>query len=56
MGFVDSKMVSEVLPDYKDRTFYISGPPAMVSAAKRAVRALGVKPGRIRTDYFPGFA
>jgi ferredoxin-NADP reductase/Na+-translocating ferredoxin:NAD+ oxidoreductase RnfD subunit len=56
VGFVDSKMVRTVLPDYKERTFYISGPPAMVSAAKRAVRELGVKSSRIRTDYFPGFA
>jgi ferredoxin-NADP reductase/Na+-translocating ferredoxin:NAD+ oxidoreductase RnfD subunit len=56
VGFVDSKMVRDTLPDYKDRTFYISGPPAMVSAAKQAVAALGVKSGRIRTDYFPGFA
>jgi ferredoxin-NADP reductase len=56
VGFVDSKMLQEVLPDYMKRTFYISGPPAMVTASKRAVIELGVKPGRIRTDYFPGFA
>jgi ferredoxin-NADP reductase/Na+-translocating ferredoxin:NAD+ oxidoreductase RnfD subunit len=56
VGFVDPEMVKEVLPDYKDRTFYISGPPAMVTAAKRAVAGLGVKSSRIRTDYFPGFA
>jgi ferredoxin-NADP reductase len=56
VGFVDAKMVRQVLPDYRDRTFYISGPPAMVSAAKRAVTELGVKRSRIRTDYFPGFA
>jgi glycine betaine catabolism B len=56
VGFVDSKMLRKVLPDYKERTFYISGPPAMVSAAKRAVAELGVKRSRIRTDYFPGFA
>jgi len=56
VGFVDSRMVRELLPDYKERTFYISGPPAMVTAAKRAVVELGVKRSRIRTDYFPGFA
>jgi ferredoxin-NADP reductase/Na+-translocating ferredoxin:NAD+ oxidoreductase RnfD subunit len=56
VGFVDSKMVREIMPDFRERTFYISGPPAMVSAAKRAVTELGVKSSRIRTDYFPGFA
>ena len=56
VGFVDSEMVKRELPDYKERTFYISGPPAMVTAAKKAVTELGVKPSRIRTDYFPGFA
>jgi ferredoxin-NADP reductase/Na+-translocating ferredoxin:NAD+ oxidoreductase RnfD subunit len=56
VGFIDSEMIRDVMPDYQQRTFYVSGPPAMVTAAKRAIAALGVKSNRIRTDYFPGFA
>jgi ferredoxin-NADP reductase len=56
VGFIDSEMVKKVVPDYQERTFYVSGPPVMVTAAKRAIAALGVKSSRIRTDYFPGFA
>ena len=55
VGFIDARLMREEVPDYLDRTFYVSGPQAMVAAAKKAVSSLGVKPGRIRTDYFPGF-
>src|ERR1035437_1678303 len=30
-GFVDGKMILEEIKDWKERTFYISGPPSMVS-------------------------
>jgi ferredoxin-NADP reductase/Na+-translocating ferredoxin:NAD+ oxidoreductase RnfD subunit len=56
VGFIDAGLIREVMPDYLERTFYVSGPPAMVTAARKAIAALGVKPSRVRTDYFPGFA
>jgi ferredoxin-NADP reductase/Na+-translocating ferredoxin:NAD+ oxidoreductase RnfD subunit len=56
VGFIDSRLIWEEVPDYLDRTFYVSGPQVMVAAAKKAIVALGVKSNRIRTDYFPGFA
>jgi ferredoxin-NADP reductase/Na+-translocating ferredoxin:NAD+ oxidoreductase RnfD subunit len=56
VGFVDARLIREVVPDYVDRTFYVSGPQVMVAAARKAIASLGVKPDRIRTDYFPGFA
>ncbi len=49
-------MVLKYVPDYKDRTFYISGTYAMVTAIKGALRELGVSNRRIKTDFFPGFA
>ena len=27
-GFIDSAMISQEIPDYEERTFYICGPPA----------------------------
>ena len=56
VGFVDTQLIRNVVPDHLERTFYVSGPPAMVTAARKAIAALGVKSSRIRTDYFPGFA
>ena len=55
-GRIDSRVIEEEVPDYHDRTFYVSGPQAMVDGVRKAITALGVKPERIRTDYFPGFA
>ena len=55
-GFVDARLVRGVIPDYLERTFYISGPQAMVTALTRMLRSIGVHRSRIRTDFFPGFA
>jgi ferredoxin-NADP reductase/Na+-translocating ferredoxin:NAD+ oxidoreductase RnfD subunit len=55
-GHIDETLIREEVPDFCDRIFYVSGPPAMVTAAKKAIAALGIKPKRIRTDYFPGLA
>lgn len=55
-GFIDSALISREVPDYKKRTFYISGPHGMVTAFKKTLRAMGVPFYRIKTDYFPGFA
>lgn len=51
-GYIDKKTIKEVR-DYKDRTFYISGPSAMVHSFKSMLRELGVK--NIKTDFFPGY-
>jgi ferredoxin-NADP reductase/Na+-translocating ferredoxin:NAD+ oxidoreductase RnfD subunit len=56
VGFIDARLIQEEVPDYLERTFYVSGPQVMVAAARKAIAGLGVKSGRIRTDYFPGFA
>jgi ferredoxin-NADP reductase len=55
-GFVDAEMIKRTMPDYKERTFYISGPHGMVDAFKKTLRQMGVPRWQIRTDYFPGFA
>ena len=34
-GFVTAEMLARRTPDYKERTWYISGPPGMVNAYKR---------------------
>ena len=55
-GFIDERVIREEVPDYRERTFYISGPPVMVKACTKALHRLGVSGGRVRTDYFPGLA
>lgn len=55
-GFLDSATIVAEVPDYRQRTFYISGPQAMVSAFRLTLRRLGVPARQIKTDFFPGLA
>ena len=54
-GFVNEEMILRYAPDFKQRTFYISGPPMMVSMFKEALKKMGVSRLHIKTDFFPGF-
>lgn len=56
VGKVDEAVITAEIPDYKERNFYISGPPSMVSTFKGILTKMGVSSSRIKTDYFPGFA
>lgn len=53
---IDADVVVREVPDYAERTFYISGPQGMVTSFKDMLVDLGVGRTSIRTDYFPGFA
>lgn len=55
VGYLTKEMLQEVVPDYKDRVFYLSGPSRMVDTYKELLRSVGVFPTNIVTDYFPGF-
>ncbi len=54
-GKVEAHTIVEEIPDYKERTFYISGPRGMVESYKKTLLDLGVSRFNIKTDYFPGF-
>lgn len=55
-GRIDRRLVREAIPDFRERTFYISGSQAMVQSVRSELLALGVHRLRIKTDFFPGFA
>jgi ferredoxin-NADP reductase len=55
-GYIDGSLVARAVPDFTERTFYVSGPPAMVNSVRTMLRRLGVHRRRIRTDFFPGLA
>jgi glycine betaine catabolism B len=55
-GFIDAALIQREMPDYMDRTFYISGPRAMVVRFQNVLKELGITKTRIKTDFFPGFA
>ena len=51
-GRLDEKLLSDLVPDIRQRTAYVSGPPGLVDALGTAARRLGA---RVRTDYFTGY-
>jgi glycine betaine catabolism B len=53
-GRVTGNLLSEVVPDYAERWFYLSGPPEMVRDCERTLREIGIHRSRINTDFFPG--
>lgn len=55
-GYIDARLVRLAIPDYMERTFYISGPHAMVKALRETLLGMGVRRSKIKVDYFPGFA
>ncbi len=54
-GHVDGNMIKEQIPDYRERTFYICGPPGMNEAMKKALKSLDVPDERIRLEDFTGY-
>ncbi|MBX4190510.1 RnfABCDGE type electron transport complex subunit D [Candidatus Saccharibacteria bacterium] len=54
-GQADSKRISTLIPDFAQRTFYVSGPYGYVRGMQADLLKLGVKATRIITDYFPGY-
>jgi ferredoxin-NADP reductase len=55
-GRVDAEMIANAVPDYHERTFYLSGPRSLVVGFEDVLRNIGIPKRRIKTDFFPGFA
>jgi ferredoxin-NADP reductase len=55
VGRLSPKLIQAMVPDYRERIFFISGPNNMVDSFKGVLRDLGVLEANIRTDFFPGF-
>lgn len=56
VGFIDDEMIKEEIPDYKERVFYICGPPNMVTTLVAILKnRLAVGADRIKTENFTGY-
>jgi ferredoxin-NADP reductase/Na+-translocating ferredoxin:NAD+ oxidoreductase RnfD subunit len=55
-GYITSEVIKAEIPDYQDRTFYLSGTHDMVTAMREALTDLGIHHSHIKTDFFPGYA
>lgn len=54
-GHINEQMLKEEMPDYKNRTYYISGPQLMVQGIEKTLRDMGIHRKQIITDFFPGY-
>jgi glycine betaine catabolism B len=54
-GFIEAAMIREVISDYQERLFYISGPVKMVQSLINQIISLGVGENRIKHDSFTGY-
>jgi glycine betaine catabolism B len=54
-GYLTEAMIQKEIPDYHNRTFYISGPQLMVQSYESLLKSMHLKRDQIITDYFPGY-
>ncbi len=54
VGRINTQMILRAIPDYDERTYYLSGPPDMVRAYEQVLRDMGVSSQQIKKDFFPG--
>ncbi len=52
---LDNILLQKHIPDFKERYFYLAGPPAMVRGYKNVLQNLGISGRQIHTDYFSGY-
>jgi ferredoxin-NADP reductase len=56
VGFITKDIILECLPDYKERKFFICGPPAMVDAMKKILlEEIGLTKDYIIEENFKGY-
>ena len=55
-GYIDDKMIKEEIPDYKERVFYLCGPPKMVEVLTDILEnKLAVGKDKIKAENFTGY-
>jgi glycine betaine catabolism B len=49
------EMLKVVIPNFRDKTYYISGPPGMVKSIGEGLTAENIDDSQIMRDFFPGY-
>ncbi len=56
VGRIDEQMLLQTIPDFAERTYYLSGPPEMVREYEKSLKELHIKNSQIKKDFFSGLA
>jgi NAD(P)H-flavin reductase len=54
-GYVDGRMIREVLENPERFLFYVAGPERMVAGVAQVLIEVGVSQDMVRTEEFPGY-
>lgn len=54
-GFITGDKIKELIPDFMDRYYYISGTHEMVVSLEEQLKNIGIHHDRILVDFFPGY-
>lgn len=55
VGYLNREMIEKYVLNYKERSYYISGPNVMVESYRDLLLSIGIKRSNIITDYFSGY-
>jgi glycine betaine catabolism B len=56
IGRITPELIKAKVPDYRNCTFYISGPKSMVDSFKESLNQMHLPGSQIKTDFFSGLA
>lgn len=54
-GFITGELLSKLVPDAKERLFYLSGPLRMVLSLEEQLATIDIPKVQVKKDYFPGY-
>jgi ferredoxin-NADP reductase len=54
-GRIDAALIKQHVPDLSRSLFYVSGPTPLVDAMRATLTGIGVDPGRLKYEAFPGY-
>jgi len=54
-GRIDAAMIRRTIPDYRQRSYFVSGSPDFVEHVRRELHSIGVPRTKVRADPFEGY-
>lgn len=55
-GYITFESIAKLIPDYKNKFYYLSGPQLMVQNFEQTLKTAGINKDQIETDFFPGYS
>ncbi len=55
VGRISAELIQKTIPDFAERTFYISGPHTLVTSFETVLNSIHIHKDKIKVDFFPGF-